>query len=106
MILIHLTSFVSSIRSLGIGRITKDMWSARLLLGDWISRSPNQFGDLSGKHPKGSRKWVKNKYFRMTEQGRDWCFFGRKDGKDALLVPCNESADPEAYQDKRRGEFL
>ncbi len=37
------------------------------------------------KHPKKSRKWVKNKYFRMTEQGRDWCFFGRKDGKEAYL---------------------
>ncbi|MDM8525244.1 group II intron reverse transcriptase/maturase [Desulfococcaceae bacterium HSG8] len=37
------------------------------------------------KHPKKSRKWVKNKYFRVSEQGRDWCFFGRKNGKEAYL---------------------
>ncbi|MDM8526137.1 group II intron reverse transcriptase/maturase [Desulfococcaceae bacterium HSG8] len=37
------------------------------------------------KHPRKSRKWVRSKYFRMTEQGRDWCFFGRKDGKEAYL---------------------
>ncbi|MCP4349041.1 MAG: group II intron reverse transcriptase/maturase [Desulfobacterales bacterium] len=37
------------------------------------------------KHPRKSWKWIKNKYFRVSEQGRDWCFFGRKNGKEAYL---------------------
>ncbi|MCP4023346.1 MAG: group II intron reverse transcriptase/maturase, partial [Desulfobacteraceae bacterium] len=38
------------------------------------------------RHPRKSTKWIKNKYFRTSEQGRDWCFFGQKNGSEAYLV--------------------
>jgi RNA-directed DNA polymerase len=38
------------------------------------------------RHPTKSRKWVKQRYFYRTEKGRDWCFFGKRDGKKATLT--------------------
>jgi len=38
------------------------------------------------RHPNKSKGWIKKRYFRMTEQGRDWCFFGRKSGREATLT--------------------
>ena len=42
------------------------------------------------RHPHKSRDWVKKRYFRTTEQGRDWCFFGQKDGKQATLTRASD----------------
>lgn len=38
------------------------------------------------RHPKMPAKKVKQKYFYLTERGRDWCFFGRKGEKKAALT--------------------
>jgi RNA-directed DNA polymerase len=38
------------------------------------------------RHPKQAVSWIKQRYFYQTEKGRDWCFFGRKDGKKATLT--------------------
>lgn len=38
------------------------------------------------RHSNKSRAWIKQRYFYTTEKGRDWCFFGRKDGKKATLM--------------------
>ncbi len=37
------------------------------------------------RHPNQPRAWIKQRYFYRTEKGRDWCFFGRKDGNRATL---------------------
>jgi RNA-directed DNA polymerase len=38
------------------------------------------------RHPNKSKGWIKKRYFRVTEQGRDWCFFGQKNGRKATLL--------------------
>jgi RNA-directed DNA polymerase len=38
------------------------------------------------RHSNKSRAWIKERYFYTTEKGRDWCFFGRKDGIKATLT--------------------
>ena len=38
------------------------------------------------RHPNKPRKWIKKRYFSITEQGRNWCFFGRLKGKQATLT--------------------
>ena len=38
------------------------------------------------RHSNKSKGWIKRRYFYTTEKGRDWCFFGRKDGKKATLM--------------------
>lgn len=42
------------------------------------------------RHPNKSRKWIKKRYFSTTEQGRYWCFSGRKDGKQATLTRASD----------------
>lgn len=37
------------------------------------------------RHPNKNKAWIKQRYFRRNEKGRDWCFFGRKGGKEAIL---------------------
>lgn len=38
------------------------------------------------RHPKKTAAWIKQRYFFRTEKGRDWCFFGRKEGRKAVLI--------------------
>jgi len=42
------------------------------------------------RHSNKSRSWIKKRYFRMNEQGRDWNFFGRKNGKEAALIKAGD----------------
>jgi len=55
--------------------ITKSLWR-------WARR----------RHPHKTAKWVKSKYFYLNEQGRDWCFFGRKDGREVNLFRASSVA--------------
>jgi RNA-directed DNA polymerase len=42
------------------------------------------------RHPNKPKKWIKKRYFHMSEQGRDWCFFGRKGEKRATLFKAQD----------------
>jgi RNA-directed DNA polymerase len=49
--------------------ITKALWK-------WARR----------RHPNKPRDWIKKKYFGISDQGRDWCFFGNKGGNKIVLT--------------------
>lgn len=42
------------------------------------------------RHSNKSKGWIKQRYFYVSEQGRDWCFFGRRNGKKATLTKASD----------------
>ena len=42
------------------------------------------------RHPNKPKGWIKKRYFRRIEQGRDWCFHGRKNRKKATLTKASD----------------